>query len=216
MKILILTDSLGLPRFKPESCFFEETWPIVLKDIFPNIHQVSIGAATSQIILKQINYQKAFNPDIVVLQVGIVDCAPRFMTRKELDLTYAFGFLGKGLRFLFNKNWIRKLRNISYVDEVDFKKNMMGIKNSFSCPVIVIDILPSSEEYERLLPGVTNKINAYNNILKQNFEYLVESKEILAKNGIMTDHHHLNKNGHAYLVSKLEQIIQKIVNSRNS
>ena len=117
MKILILTDSLGLPRFEPEPCFFEETWPILLKEIYSNIHQVSIGAATSQIILKQVNYQKAFNPDLVILQVGIVDCAPRFMTRKELDLTYALGIFGKGLRFLFNRNWIKKLRNISYINE---------------------------------------------------------------------------------------------------
>jgi hypothetical protein len=211
MKILILTDSLGLPRLKPELCSFEETWPIVLKNKYPNIHQVSIGAATSQVILKQINYQKAFNPDVVILQVGIVDCAPRFMSRKELDITYGLGSFGKGLRFLFNRNWIKKLRNISYTHEVEFEKNIIDIKKSFTCPVITIDILPADEGYERLLPGVTNKISAYNNILKQHFEYLVESKDVINHKGIMTDHHHLNKIGHAYFVTKIEHILKTIL-----
>jgi hypothetical protein len=208
MKILILTDSLGLPRNKPEFCSFEDTWPVLLRSNERNIHQVSIGAATSLVLLKQITYQKAFNPDLVILQVGIVDCAPRFMSNKELDLTGALGAFGKGIRFLFNRKWIKRFRNISYINEVDFKCNILKMKHSFDCPIVALGILPASSEYEKILPGVTNKINSYNTILEQTFESFLNSNKILDCNGIMTDHHHLNKDGHYFLFKKIDELIQ--------
>ena len=208
MKNLILTDSLGLPRHKPEFCSFDDTWPVLLRKNGRNIHQVSIGAATSQVLLKQVTYQKAFNPNLVIIQVGIVDCAPRFMSNKELDFTGALGACGRGLRFLFNRKWIKKLRNISYINEVDFKKNILKIQNDFDCPILALGILPASSEYENILPGVTNKINLYNNILEQNFKYFLNTNETLDCNGIMNDHHHLNKIGHHYLFKKIDEFIQ--------
>lgn len=214
MKILILSDSLGLPRNAPEFCSFEDTWPVLLRNSGRNIHQVSIGAATSQVLLKQIPYQKAFKPNLVILQVGIVDCAPRFMSKKELDFTGALGVCGRGLRFLFNRKWIKKLRNISYINEVDFKSNISKIQSDFDCPIIALAILPANSEYENILPGVTNKINLYNAILEKNVKYFLNLNEILACNGIMTDYHHLNKNGHHYLLKKIDEFIQngEIVN----
>lgn len=199
MRILILTDSLGLPRNKPEVCSFEDTWPVLLKNKYPNIHQVSIGAATSEILLKQIHYHKGFNPDIVVLQVGIVDCAPRFMSRKELDFTYALGVFGKGLRFLLNRNWIKKLRNISYINEVEFQCNINKIQDKFDCPVIAIGILPANEQYEARLPGIAKKIITYNEILNYTFRNFINTESILKVGGVMSDYHHLNKKGHEYL-----------------
>jgi lysophospholipase L1-like esterase len=208
MKILILTDSLGLPRNKPEFCSFEDTWPVLLRSNERNIHQVSIGAATSLVLLKQITYQKAFNPDLVILQVGIVDCAPRFMSIKELNLTGALGVFGRGIRFLFNRKWIKSLRNISYINEADFKNNILKIQNDFDCPILTLGILPAGSEYENILPGVTNKIKLYNAILEQNFENFLNSNEILACNGIMTDYHHLSKRGHHFLFKRIEEFIQ--------
>lgn len=210
MKILLLTDSLGLPRFKPEVCSFEETWPFLLKSIYPNTHQVSIGAATAQVLLKQVNYQKAFNPELVILQVGIVDCAPRFMSRKELDFTYALGNIGKGVRFLFNRKWLKNLRKISYLNETEFKNSIEKIRSSFNCPVIAIGILPASEEYEKLLPGVTAKILSYNNILKNGTEKFIDTNEIIKISGIMSDHHHLNKAGHLFIFQKIEEFLENL------
>lgn len=210
MKILILTDSLALPRNNPENCAFEDTWPILLRKNHREIHQVSIGAATSSILLKQVTYQKIFNPNVVILQVGIVDCAPRFMTNRELNFTDALGVLGKSIRYLFNQKWIRKIRNISYVKENDFKNNIIELQKKIECPIIAIGILPASVEYEKILPGVTKKIQLYNSILEQNFKYFVNSDEILDLNGIMTDHHHLNKRGHYFLSQRIEQLLQNI------
>jgi hypothetical protein len=213
MKILILTDSLGLPRSTPEQCDFEHTWPQLLGNIYQQIHQVSIGAATSQVLLKQVTYQKAFRPDIVILQVGIVDCAPRFMSRKELDFTYALGNLGRSIRFLFNRKWVKKHRRISYINETEFNANIQEMQFMFDCPIMAIGILPASDAYENILPGVTEKVNLYNNILANNFKYFVDTKEIIGYNGIMTDHHHLNKDGHLYILEKIQILLDTYKNN---
>lgn len=210
MKILILTDSLGLPRNRPEKCEFEETWPILLKNESRQIHQVSIGAATSQVLLRQTTYQKGFNPDIVFLQVGVVDCAPRFMSNKELDFTGALGAFGKSIRFLFNRKWIRKIRKISYINEVEFKKNMLEINNAFACPTVAIGILPASLQYEKILPGIIEKSFTYNKILEETMAHYIKSEGVADVDGVMSDFHHLNKNGHYYIFKKIEEFLSKL------
>ncbi len=67
-KILVITDSLGLPRKDPEECLYENTWPILLKKNGFIIHQVSIGGATIDQLYRQVAYHKLFNPDIVIIQ----------------------------------------------------------------------------------------------------------------------------------------------------
>ena len=210
MKILILTDSLGLPRIKPEVCSFEKTWPVLLKERYPNIHQVSIGSATTDTLLKQINYHKHFQPDIVVIQVGIVDCAPRFMSRLELEITKSLGLFGKALIKLANRKWIRNLRNITYVKQTKFKKNINSIQDAFNCPVIFIGIIPATKEYEELLPGVSYKIQTYNSILEKKSNYFVKTNKISIEGGLMTDHHHINTIGHEMLFERIIKTLNEI------
>lgn len=208
-KVLVLTDSLALPRYKPEICKYEDTWPNLLRNNYI-VHQVSIGAATSDILLKQVNYHKLFNPDIVILQVGIVDCAPRFMSRLVLDITYQFGLLGKFLRNFFNRKWIRRRFNISYVNQKKFRFYINRIQAGFDCPLIALTIIPASDLYEGILPGVKKRIDLYNKILKEEIKFIIETDNILKVNGVMTDHHHINKNGHEYIYSEIEKLIDSI------
>lgn len=210
MKILILSDSLALPRILPEKCIYEETYPALLKKEH-EVHQVSIGSATSAVLLKQVHYHSSFNPDVVILQVGIVDCVPRFMSLKELNATYALGNLGKSIRYLFNKKWIRKVRKISYIDIIEFEQNVREIQFSFNCPVLSIGIIPSSQEYENVLPGVTERINMYNEILEKNYAYFINTSGLNDSGGIMSDHHHLNGKGHSLIFDKIKHLLTHIL-----
>lgn len=83
---MILTDSLSLPRVFPEKCKFEDTYPYLLRRMGLHVHQVSIGGATSDTLVSQLHYHLPFNPKIIILQVGIVDCAPRFARKSEVFL----------------------------------------------------------------------------------------------------------------------------------
>ncbi|MCE9540508.1 MAG: SGNH/GDSL hydrolase family protein, partial [Bacteroidetes bacterium] len=124
MKILIMSDSLALAREKPEKVFYEETWPAFLKRKGHDVLPICIGGATSDDLLRQVAYHKPFLPDIVIIQVGIVDCAPRHFTQLEILLLRKIPFFGRVALKFFNKPFVRKIRKISYVSPNKFRQNI--------------------------------------------------------------------------------------------
>ena len=206
-KILLLTDSLGLSRAIPEICEYEKTWPFGLRSAGFQIHQVSIGGATSYDLVSQLHYHLSYKPDLVLLQVGIVDCAPRFMTKTELSITRKLGPVGNFMRGAFNKRWIKRLRNLTYVSKMDFQKNIKQIRTSINVPLVGISILPASMEYEKKLPGVSKNIRDYNLILKAESNSFL-SLDNIPFTGIMSDHHHLNAEGHDYILDSLLELLK--------
>lgn len=196
-KILILSDSLALPREKPESCNYADTWPFLLKSKF-DIHQVSIGGATSEDLKNQIFYHKMFEPDIVIIQVGIVDCAPRFATQFELALLNRIPFFGKFIIKFLKTKQVRKLRKKTYINLNTFEIIIKNIQDSFNVPVYFISIINATKDYEKKLPGVTENINRYNDRLKSISKYYIDLKSFPSQ-GIMTDFHHINSYGHSYI-----------------
>ncbi len=70
-KMLIITDSLGLPRPKPEIVEYNDTW-VKKISIYYDVWQYSSGGATISDLYSQIEYHKMFNPDIVLIQSGIL------------------------------------------------------------------------------------------------------------------------------------------------
>jgi len=206
MRILILTDSVSLPRKVPERTSYAQTYPALLKDS-DEVYQISIGGATSEDILKQCVYYSQFEVDIVILQVGIVDCAPRFMTKGELAFFKRIPFFGLRIIKILNTSFIRKLRKLTYTTEHKFERNISGIINSFKeKKVIVLGIIPAVEQYEKTLPGVSKNITRYNAIL-QKTPFFVDLTGIESY-GMMTDHHHVNAEGHLFIYSKLISIIR--------
>ena len=54
MKVLILTDSLSLPRTKPEQVDYYQTWPRLLEKKMPGEYvSIGIGGGTSTEIVNQ-------------------------------------------------------------------------------------------------------------------------------------------------------------------
>ena len=206
-KVLILTDSLGLARDTPEHVSYEDTWPSLVRKDGYYVHQVSIGGATSDFILKQIPYHKGFDPDIVIVQLGIVDCAPRFARKGEIEALRKIPFLGNKILGLLNKPFIRKRRRITYTSLSNFRKNVLAIKASFSVPVYFLTIVNASEGYEAMLSGITENINNYNRIILE----IADKKDIsltgIEKQGVMSDFHHLNKRGHSIVSSKVLRVL---------
>jgi lysophospholipase L1-like esterase len=206
VRILILSDSLPLPRVKPESCFYEDTWPELIRQA-NIIHQVSIGGATSSDLYRQCPYHVSFNPDVVIIQVGIVDCSPRFLTKTEQEVIKKIPVLGKELIRLMNKRWIRRTRSLTYTRIQLFKNNIQSMIQYFkNSRCIVIGILPSNSQYEHQLPGATKNINLYNKVLEEVGASFISLKDI-PKHGVMTDHHHLNSVGHKYISDEILRIL---------
>lgn len=205
-RILILSDSLALPRNIPEVCTYNETWPILLRKNGFDVHQVSIGGATSEDLLRQAPYHCSYNPEIVLIQVGIVDCAPRFMTKMELSLVRKLPFGHLIIRAINTKS-VKKIRKIQYIPPKSFKKNIESIDLIFrNAHTIFIEILPVVAEYEKLLPGVRRNVEVYNEILKNSARKTININDI-GRDGIMSDHHHLNALGHQYIFSRILNMI---------
>jgi lysophospholipase L1-like esterase len=199
-RILLLTDSVALPRNKPEVCSHDKTYPELLKSEGHIVQQISMGGATSSDILKQVDYYLSFNPDYIFIQVGIVDCAPRLFTKFELDFYRRVGPIGK---MAFK---LRKKKNKVFTHTSSFKFNINTIIKKFNTSALFfIGIIPSSEKYEQILPGITKNIKEYNNILALTGKYI--SNEDFDLNGVMSDGHHLNAYGHQQLFDKIANII---------
>ncbi len=209
MKVLIITDSLSLPRRVGNDCvLYEETYPYLLKKRFPE-HEfvcIGIGGGTIKDLFKQLGYYSILEPDFFFIQCGIVDCAPRIFKKWE-------SLLIKKLRMtsIFKpfKDYIRRARNISYTSMSEFRnysKNVVNLFKNTKTSVYAIGILPASQEYERILPRITERIIAYNKVLKEKFQF-VSCDDFIPMEDILPDHHHLNANGHLKTFKKIAAII---------
>jgi hypothetical protein len=123
--ILVLTDSLGLPRSSPETCKFKETWPEILRNEGYKIRQCSIGGGTSSDLAKQVTYYEEVPLRACVIQVGIVDCTPKFATKFEIGIIKKAGSrISNKVLGLLNKKIVRSYRDVTYVNESKFKSNL--------------------------------------------------------------------------------------------
>lgn len=205
-KILILTDSVSLPRRIDDSFVkWEETYVYKLKEFYVNyeIIYVAIGGATIKDFRRQVNYYKVIEPEIVILQCGIVDATPRAYGKIEMELIKKIKF------YRFTKptvDFLRKFRAHNYNSPKKFEEILNEIKIGLNPNIFFsLGIIPSSEAYEKKAPGITENINNYNSILKRNTEFVNLSN--IPKEGISSDHHHINRKGHRFIYSELKKIL---------
>ena len=207
-KIVILTDSVALPRAHSKGLvMWEQTYlhklKIQLKDY--EVINLSLGGGSIKDIRNQINYFKVLNPVCVILHCGIVDAAPRAFGRIEMNIISKMRLsrLTKPL-----VSFLRKYRSHHYANPQEFERLLLEIKEEFDAPnFLAIGIIPSCEDYEKLLPNVTACIDVYNNILAAhcNFISMVE----IPRQGILEDHHHINEIGHDFILEKVVEHFSK-------
>ena len=87
-KVIIITDSVGMPR---DELKYEDTWIYMLKNTFKNhdfIDKSARGSTTARLVTEGgsgIDTLETYNPDIVILQLGITECAPRLFKKPGLE-----------------------------------------------------------------------------------------------------------------------------------
>lgn len=205
MRVLLLTDSLGLARLKPQVVEHKDCWPELVKNALTEVsfHQVSIGGATSSDLLRQVAYHMPFSPDVIILQVGIVDCVPRVFSKYMLSTLRLLGPVGNSIIAALHHTKLKFIRRTQYVSPQKFRSNLrrMGAvcKNS---TIWSLSIVGASPEYDLILPRVSSRIKNYNEILADESHVFVDCRS-LESYGLMTDMHHLNKKGHQALANML-------------
>ena len=87
-KVMIVTDSLSMPR--PE-IRYEDTWIYLLKQEFPQydiIDRPGRGSTTTRLVTEGgggVDLLETYMPDIVIIQLGMADCAPRLFNKRGLE-----------------------------------------------------------------------------------------------------------------------------------
>lgn len=208
-KILLLSDSLALARVTPESLLLEESWAFRLRErVDAEWVQFSMGGATSSDLLAQAEYwlHSARSPDWLIIQAGVVDWAPRAFSRNEVIpqkalalFTRVFPRLG---RQIFER--LRCWRRISYVEPQRFRHNVQAFRREAKERGIRLLWIPvlGSGFYENILPGVTEKIDQANGVLREELGSALLQIE-LADELFMSDGHHLRSEGHEHLALQI-------------
>lgn len=222
--LLVQGDSLTLPH---DSVPYPHTWPGLLQRDLDEFHVVNVGQSekttsdfSGGLNVHQKRELEYYEPQVVVVQVGIVDCAPRYFRKWEkqlLDLipvhTVSDGlfFLAKHLRSRSEKR--------SYVDRPTFRANLKAYcqraEKSKVGRIVVVKILQPGTTYSRKNPRIEESITSYNAIIEDvvdqfgNAETLrpladdptVEKAAI--EENTLSDGYHLNRKGHRRLFERL-------------
>lgn len=209
MKIcLVITDSVGFPRTEPLT-LFQNTWLGLLEEKlnqsgFFIVYFQKKGLSTEHIVRELNKILIYTKPDLIILQVGIVDCSPRVLKNSELNFLKKIPIINSVVHRIIKKYYrqLSSLRNLSYIDPYLFKLNLEQIKRDFKNNIwCVLPIGLPCDAYIHKSPLIAERITIYNEILIQVFgfslvpDFLYFSKPIL--NNIYTDdNYHLNENGH--------------------
>lgn len=216
MNLLIAGDSLALPRphrinnyhFEKElAVHFNETYGYLIQmelqkivtDKMLTITNRSRRAATIKHIHQEIvNHIFYFNPDVLILHVGIVDC----WIRPELEQKQHV-LLEEFAKY--------------YLDIISYVKKRPEMK------CIIIGACPTSNKMEDRTPGLLLEIMKYNFVLKSEADsqqiFYVDMEQHVSSDDphkyLLPDDHHLNKDGHALVSKLILNVINKILEPKN-
>lgn len=164
----------------------------------------------------------SYLPDVIVLQVGIVDCYPRALTKFELQIVSRIPVLNRLSKAIVKRYYtsIVKKRNIAYVSLSEYERNLIMLKFLFqSAKWIVLPIAPPSKSYIQKNPLISERVKAYNAAQKKVFgddfkDELYSGFDL--NRTFLSDNHHLSKYGHENVrYQVLQYITQHAVSDKS-
>lgn len=222
MRIILITDSLGMPRDKID---VKDTWPSLFINKFKDKHEIFTfmqrARDSNQIVGLKEEFFSFYKPDLVILQFGIVDCCRRALPENILGLISRIPLFSKIIRYFLRKYHYRitKLYDSKRVSPVSFKNNILNIAEeleSKNIKAIFIAIAEPGDFLVNKIYHVKEDIKEYNNIMsiqlnnKKKICYINPFKEDNPKlYTLKEDGHHLNPYGHYLVIQTLENILKE-------
>jgi len=218
-RILCIGDSLGLPR-KDES--YIHTWYYKISQFYKEFEFIPrfMRAMTTENLtsINPLDSLENFEPNIVILQVGIVDCSPRLLP-KDFFFTKLIGILPKYFSSpiwrVIKKITIRRVR-FADVSPFNFKKNLydyfsrcnkLGIEK-----LVFIKISKPGTNMIIKNKHIVSQVELYNNLIDKvskqfAFVELINPLEDGLDDYYISDGYHLNKNGHNQIFLKIKEVL---------
>jgi|TARA_Y100000310_G_scaffold330112_1_gene401219 hypothetical protein len=186
----------------------------LLNNKYELIH-LSLGGFTISEILDQSGYYKMFYPDVVIIHVGIVDCAPRVLSKLQREIFSRF-YLGRIIIKIIKKNptIFRRIIKKVYTTPIKFEMQIKRLFSIFTNNPIFIAIgiiIPNDQKYKIQLPGIHENVQYYNKLLKKYFKSRFISVNDIPKECVMADCVHLTDKGHEYIFKKISNAISDIL-----
>lgn len=234
MRIVIFSDSLGRPHPElpdPERTEYEDTYGYKLRRRLAPAHEVEIcysgsmdseRAAANHLSRDQVAFRR---PDIVILHLGINDCAPRIFKKGQRHIIFRDWF-PKRVRWAILRLIHRFRRPLTqyifrgrvHVPIHEFQRNLHKIQEviknySPSCHFLALSIVPTFPSLAQRSYNFNVNVARYNEVLHEVFgedyidlETLLggEPEEYLVSDGI-----HLTPKSHAIIAEHLFKRIKE-------
>jgi hypothetical protein len=225
MNILFLTDSLGYPRVEPAGTEARNVWPYKTRDKFEAsdyksnlfFFDMKSGRHTDSLLVDVDNHIMSYEPNIIVLQVGIVDCYPRSLKMVEQQILTRIPLVRGFSKYVVKKFYkqIIMARKITYVCLRNFQNNLVELKSKFPGVIwIVLPIAPANRRWQIKNPLVKDNIDSYNGVLEKEFgsSYLSATYEAADIELLfLADNHHLSKYGHSVVSLHVSEKIGEVL-----
>lgn len=218
-RIVILGDSLSLPR-PDNGVNYEDTYGYLLQENNYEVLNRSRRANDTNLQLLEQNMLDDIiylNPDVVIVYLGIVDCAPRLFTKNE---SRVLSLLSSGIRhtiikiFSRHRRYITKFRRLTYVRKEEFQKNLdklVVLLKQKKAEIIIINISNTNRGNEKRSHNFKKNIDEYNLVISK----IAKSRRLVLlnmnniSNMLLDDGVHINKKAHAYIFEKITEYIRK-------
>ena len=241
MRIVIMADSLAMAREGETNIAYEATYPYLLDQSlrrrFPSESPMVIERAmrrrTIEYVLDEwyelVDLRK---PAVVVVHVGIVDCAPRVFLRRERQFVANLrpAFLRESIlhgvhrhrRRIVNmrkKVYVPVERFTALVDQVIKRAKQSRVRS-----LVMVNIITPPVEMEERSPGFVANVGVYNKILKSHAEggriHLIDLDGMIKEAGgvqqLTVDGIHINETGHAMLAEAIENHVLKFLSEERA
>jgi len=230
-KVLILADSLALPREGADDIPYEVTYPYLLEERLrqqsqiqlPVIMERAMRRRTIEYVLDEwFELVELRRPDVIVIHVGIVDCAPRVFLRRERQFVenLKWAWFRKGILSFIHKHRARiiRIRPRVYVPIERFERLLNEIiekGRQLQTALVFVNILEPPLEMEKRSPGFQQNVRRYNQAIASKVDgqtaRLIDLNSLIAQRGgsekLTVDGIHLNREGHEMLARELESFV---------
>ena len=221
-RVIIIGDSLAMPR---EGVPYESTYSGVLSKNMPDLEVIN-RAKRGNDAKKQSGIQSLFDdfevflPSVVIMQLGIVDCAPRVFGKKAGYIVSLLpNFIRSKLIAFFSEHRLFFTKHFpkTYVSKEQFKLGIERLLEMFSrqnTQVICISIAATTDSNNQKSFSFDKNISAYNAVQKElcekyGFEYLDFYSVSKFTDYLLEDGIHINIKGHDYLANRLMCLLAK-------
>lgn len=210
---------MGLPR---ESVPYEDTWIYTLKRRRKDLDFIPIfkRSLTSESLNDKDEFLEYYNPEIVILQIGIVDCAPRYIKRNSLLYKVILSLPSKAKTLfwsIYKKVFKRSIKRVD-VPITRFENNLRNYcdlcKISKIQKLIIIKICTPSQSMSKNNPLILKTVKNYNAVLDgigSDFTFVKLLNPLNIDNDInYVDGYHANKWGNKLVADDILNEIASI------